>query len=189
MQNGHHLAAGSVGFHHHADQIALIADHGIVHGCAVHRAAVQRKASELIQRVAADHKGRNIACFGVGILNAGQCLVGFVLRLDAVVVHYLLAQLSILRFQLFVLFHDLIDAGVFFPHRANAAAQCRCDLLERHQHHAQQFLRGSSQPSVGTGIGHDAHQKHRHGYQYLKFPCVKKVLQGSTLLFRVDAMP
>ena len=46
-----------VGFHHHADQIALIADHGIVHGCAVHRAAVQRKASELIQRVAADDEG------------------------------------------------------------------------------------------------------------------------------------
>ena len=61
----------------------------------------------------------------------------------------------------------------FFPHRAHAAAQCRC-LLER----------GSgSRPAVPAGQrsgvrwhrhSHDAHQKHRHGYQDLKFPCVKK---------------
>lgn len=78
MQDGHHLAAGSICLHHDAHKVALIADHGIAHGHTVHGAAVQRKAAKLIQRVAADHKAGNITGLAVGILNAGQRLVGFV---------------------------------------------------------------------------------------------------------------
>ena len=62
----------------------------------------------------------------------------------------------------------------FSPHRANAAAQCRCDLLERHQHHAQQFLRGSSQSSVGTGMAIMPTRNTATATSILKFPCVKK---------------
>ena len=183
MQDGHHLAAGGICLHHDAHKVALIADDGIAHGHTVHGAAVQRKAAKLIQWVAADHKAGNITGLAVGILNAGQRLVGFVLSLDAVVVHHLLAQFGVLGFQLFVLGHHIIDAGVFFPHRTDAAAQGRSHLLKRRKHHAQQLLRGGSQPAIGAGIGHNSHQKHRHRHQYLKFPCVKKILQGGVLLF------
>ena len=177
MQDGHHLAAGRVGFHHHAQQIAPVADDRIVHRYAVCGALVQREAAELVQRVAADDKAGHIGSIAVLFLNVRQCLVGIVLGFDAVVVHHLLAQLGVFRFQLLVLLHDFIDAGVFLPHRTHAAADHSRRLLERGQDHAQQLLRGSGQTAVGTGVGHDAHQKYCYGHKDLEFPGIKKIFQ------------
>ena len=177
MQDGHHLAAGRVGFHYHAQQITTVADDRIVHRHTVCGALVQRETAELVQRVAANNKTGYIGGIAVLFLNIGQRLVGFVFGLDAVVVHHLLAQLGVFRFQLLVLLHDFIDAGVFFPHRTHAAADHSRCLLERGQDHAQQLLRGGGQAAVGTGVGHDAHQKYRHGYKDLEFPGIKKIFQ------------
>ena len=177
MQDGHYLAAGRVGFHHHAQQIATVTDNGVIHRYAVCGALVQRKAAELVQRVAANDKAGHIGSVAVLFLNISQCLVGFVFGLDAVVVHHLLAQLGVFCLQLLVLLHDFIDAGVFFPHRTHAAADHSRRLLEGGQDHAQQLLRGGSQSAVGTGISHDAHQKYRHGHKDLEFPGFKKIFQ------------
>ena len=136
VQDGHHLAAGRVGFHHHAQQIAPVTDDRIVHRYAICGALVQREAAELVQRVAADDKAGHIGGIAVLFLNVRQRLVGIVLGFDAVVVHHLLAQLSVFRFQLLVLLHDFIDAGVLFPHRTHAAADHSRRLLERGQDHA-----------------------------------------------------
>ena len=177
MQDGHYLAAGRAGFHHHAQQIATVADDRIVHRHTVCSALVQREAAELVQRVAADDKAGHIGGIAVFFLNVRQRLVGIVLGLDAVVVHHLLAQLGVFRFQLLVLLHDFIDAGVFFPHRTHAAADHSRRLLERGQDHAQQFLRGGGQTAVGSGVGHDAHQKYCYGHKDLEFPGIKKIFQ------------
>ena len=177
VQNGHHLAAGRISLYHHAQQIAPVTDDRIVHRYAVCGALVQREAAELVQRVAANDKAGHIGGIAVLFLNVGQCLVGLVFSLDAVIIHHLLTQLGVFRRQLLVLFHDLVDAGIFFPHRAHTAADHSPRLLEGGQDHAQQFLRGSGQASVGTGIGHDAHQKHRHGHENLEFPSIKKIFQ------------
>ena len=177
VQDGHHLAAGGVHLHHHAQQIAPVTDDGIVHRHAVRAALIQRKTAKFIQRVTADDKGRHIARLRICVLDACQCLVGVVLGLDAVVVHHLLAQLCIFGFQLLVPVHHIVDAGVFFPHRGRTAAEGRRDLLEGGEHHAQQLLRGCRQAAVGTGIRHDAHQEHRHDDQDLEFPGVKKIFQ------------
>ena len=177
MQDGHHLAAGRVSLHHHAQQIAAVADDGIVHRHTVCGALVQRETAELVQRVASDDKAGHIGGVAVLFLNIGQRLVGLVLGLDAVVVHHLLAQLGVFRLQLLILLHNLVDAGVFFPHRAHAAADHSRRLLERGQDYAQQLLRGGGQAAVGTGIGHDAHQKYRYGHKDLEFPGIKKIFQ------------
>ena len=38
-------------------------------------------------------------------------------------------------------------------------------------------LRAGGQAAVGTGIGHDAHQKYRYGHKDLEFPGIKKIFQ------------
>ena len=50
-------------------------------------------------------------------------------------------------------------------------------LVDGHTHCCQQLLRGSGQSSVGTGVGHDPHQKYRHGHKDLEFPGIKKIFQ------------
>lgn len=89
VQDGHDLAAGEVGFPHHAQQIALVADDGVVDGHTVQCASVQREAPEGVQRVAANDERGRVAHLRVLLLDVGQRLVGLVLGLELVVVHHL----------------------------------------------------------------------------------------------------
>ncbi len=187
MKNGHHLAAGGLSLHHHAQQVALVTDHGIVDGHAIQCAAVQCEAIEGIQRVTANDKAGKIAHLWPLALDAFQCLVGLVLGLDAVVIHYLLAQLGVFGLERLVLSHHVIDAGVLFPQGGHAAADHSSHFLEWSSRHAQQLLRSGSQAAVGTGVGHDAHQKHRDAHQDLEFPGIEKVFQGVFLRLQKGA--
>ena len=181
VQDGHDLAAGDVSFPHHAQQIALVADDSIIDGHTVQCASVQREAPERVQRVAANDERGRVAHLRVLLLNVGQRLVGLVLGLELVIVHHLGAQRGVFLAELLVFFQNGVDVGVVLPQGGHAAAHRRCCPLERGYGHAQQLLRGSGQASVCACISHDAHEEDRDGNEYLKFPCVKKILQGGFL--------
>ena len=137
MQDGHDLAAGEVGFPHHAQQITLVADDGVVDGHTVQCASVQREAPEGVQRVAANDEGGRIAHLRVLLLDVGQCLVGLVLGLELVVVHHLGAQSGVFLAELLVFFQNGVDVGVVLPQGGHAAAHRRRCPLERGCGHAQ----------------------------------------------------
>ena len=181
VQDGHDLAAGEVGFPHHAQQIALVADDGVVDGHTVQCASVQRETPERVQRVAANDERGRVAHLRVLLLDVGQRLIGLVLGLELVVVHHLGAQRGVFLAELLVFFQNGVDVGVVLPQGGHAAAHRCCCPLERGCGHAQQLLRSSGQASVRACIGHDAHEEDRDGNEYLKFPCVKKILQGGFL--------
>ena len=112
------LAAGEVGFPHHAQQIALVADDGVIDGHTVQCASVQREAPEGVQRVAANDERGRVAHLRVLLLDVGQRLVGFVLGLELVVVHHLGAQRGVFLAELLVFFQNGVDVGVVLPQEA-----------------------------------------------------------------------